>query len=109
MTHFALDKKDELATFSKYRIICTCGSVYVATTKRSVNTTIRQYKAHCRLGHTEKSAITEPTLNNTYYGMQFEQILTTTSFSYAQIVLKGNQNAKTTLSKQKNIYKNKNQ
>ncbi|KAJ8916727.1 hypothetical protein NQ315_013931 [Exocentrus adspersus] len=53
------DKNDPLATLGVYRIPCTCGQVYIGTTKRSISTGIGEHKRHCRLGHTEKSAVAE--------------------------------------------------
>jgi len=40
-----------------YRIPCSCGSVYVGTSKGSVNTRIVEHKRSCRLGQTKKSAV----------------------------------------------------
>lgn len=60
----AKDQKDPLNSAGVYRIPCTCGSVYIGTTKRSINTRINEHKASCRLGHIEKSAVVEHTLGN---------------------------------------------
>ena len=45
----AKDKRDPLSGSGIYRIPGSCGSVYVETTKRSVNTRIKEHKANCRL------------------------------------------------------------
>lgn len=69
-----------LTTYGIYRIICTYGSVYVETIKRSVDTMIKEHTAHCRLGNTDKSAIANHTLNNANHRIRFDdsQVLATT-------------------------------
>lgn len=83
----AKDKRDPLATPGIYRIPCTCGKVYIGTTMRSVNTRIKEHKSNCRLGHTEKSAVAEHTLNNSNHRIRFEdtQVLATTNSYYARL------------------------
>ena len=83
----AKDKRDPLSTSGIYRIPCTCGSVYVGTTKRSVNTRIKEHKANCRLGQIEKSAVAEHTLTKTDHRIKFEdtQVLATTSSYHARL------------------------
>lgn len=53
------DPRDPLSSGGVYRIPCSCGSVYIGTTKRSVNTRIKEHKGNCRRGETEKSAVAE--------------------------------------------------
>ena len=43
---------------------CQCKQVYVGTTKRSINTRIKEHRRNCRLGETEKSAVAEHAVNN---------------------------------------------
>lgn len=83
----AKDKRDPLSTPGIYRIPCTCGNVYVGTTKRSINTRIKEHKANCRLGQIEKSAIAEHTLTKTDHRIKFEdtQVLATTSSYHARL------------------------
>jgi len=52
------DKRDSLSASGVYRISCSCGSVYIGTTKRSVSARIAEHKRSCRLGQTEKSTCT---------------------------------------------------
>ena len=56
------DKRDLLTSPGVYSIPCTCGKVYVGTTKRSINTRIQEHKRHCRLLQPEKSAVAQHTL-----------------------------------------------
>ncbi|XP_030766936.1 uncharacterized protein LOC115890753 [Sitophilus oryzae] len=58
----AKDPRDPLSSAGVYRIPCSCGSVYVGTTKRSINTRLTEHKRSCRLGQTEKSALAEHTI-----------------------------------------------
>ena len=69
----AKDPRDPLSTPGVYRIPCTCGSVYVGTTKRSVKTRITEHKRNCRYGHTEKSAVAEHTLSQDNHRIMFEE------------------------------------
>ena len=82
----AKDKKDPLSASGVYRIPCTCGSVYIGTTKRFINTRIKEHKANCRLGQTDKSAVAEHTLR-TDHRIKFEetQVLATTSAYYSRL------------------------
>lgn len=81
------DRRDTLSTPGVYRIPCSCGSVYIGTTKRSINTRIKEHKANCRLGHSEKSAVAEHTLNNTNHAIEFDktQVLCTTTAYYPRL------------------------
>ena len=83
----AKDKRDPLSSSGVYRIPCKCGSVYVGTTKRSVNTRIKEHKASCRLGQTEKSAVAEHALSDMDHHIKFEetQVLATTVSYHARL------------------------
>jgi len=54
-------------------MLCCCGSVYIGTTKRSVNTIIAEHKRSCRLGHTEKPAVAEHALSRGH-DIRFEEV-----------------------------------
>jgi len=62
----AKDKRDPLSASGIYRIPCSCGSEYIGTTNRSVNTRIEEHKKSCRLGQTEISAVAEHALSRGY-------------------------------------------
>lgn len=42
-----------------YRIPCSCGQVYIGTTKRSIATRLKEHDRNSRLGQIEKSAVAE--------------------------------------------------
>ena len=42
-----------------YRIPCSCGQVYIVTTKRSIATRLKEHDRNSRLGQIEKSAVAE--------------------------------------------------
>ena len=42
-----------------YRIPCSCGQVYIGTTKRSVATRLKEHERHSRLKQVDKSAVAE--------------------------------------------------
>lgn len=44
------------------RISCSYGSVYIGTTKRSINTRIKEHKSNSTIGYTDKSVIAENAL-----------------------------------------------
>lgn len=45
---------------------------YIDKTKISANTRIKTHKLHCKLGHTQESAIADYTLNNKDHRIYFE-------------------------------------
>ena len=47
----AKDTRDLLATAGVYRIPCSCGKVYIETTKRTIKTRLTEHKRCCRLEH----------------------------------------------------------
>ena len=55
----AKDTRDPLTSAGVYRIPCNCGDVYIGTTKRSVNTRLKEHMRHCRQIETEKSAVAD--------------------------------------------------
>jgi len=69
----AKDKRDRLSASGVYRIPCSCGSVYIGTTKGSVNTRIAEHKRICRLRQTEKSAVAEHALSKGH-DIRFEEV-----------------------------------
>jgi hypothetical protein len=81
------DPRDPLSTPGVYRIPCSCGSVYVGMTKRSVNTRLSEHKRSCRLGQVEKSAVAEHTLEQEGHRIRFEdtQVIARESKYYPRI------------------------
>lgn len=67
----AKDNRDPLSAAGVYRIPCSCGKVYIGTTKRSMGTRLKEHKANCRLGQTEKSAVAEHALTDGDHSIQF--------------------------------------
>ncbi|GJQ84994.1 hypothetical protein Trydic_g3656 [Trypoxylus dichotomus] len=53
------DPRDPLTSTGVYGIPCSCGLVYIGTTKRSINTSLKEHKRNCRLGQADKSAVAE--------------------------------------------------
>ncbi|XP_030758072.1 uncharacterized protein LOC115883811 [Sitophilus oryzae] len=84
----AKDKRAPLSSAGIYRIPCSCGSVYIGTTKRSVGTRLTEHKRNCRLGQTEKSAVAEHALRDGDHKIQFEdtQVIATTSGYHPRLV-----------------------
>ncbi|XP_030762746.1 uncharacterized protein LOC115887456 [Sitophilus oryzae] len=84
----AKDKREPLSSAGIYRIPCSCGSVYIGTTKRSVGTRLTEHKRNCRLGQTEKSAVAEHALRDGDHKIQFEdtQVIATTSGYHPRLV-----------------------
>lgn len=68
----AKDARDPLASGGVYRIPCSCGRVYIGTTKRSAATRIKEHRCCCRLLQPEKSAMAEHILANSSHEMIFE-------------------------------------
>ena len=62
MLWLAKDRRDPLTTAGVHRIPCSCGQVYIGTTKRSIHTRIKEHERHCRLKQPEKSAVAEQVL-----------------------------------------------
>ncbi|XP_030764983.1 uncharacterized protein LOC115889168 [Sitophilus oryzae] len=84
----AKDKRVPLSSVGIYRIPCSCGSVYIGTTKRSVGTRLTEHKRSCRLGQTDKSAVAEHALRDGDHKIQFEdtQVIATTSGYHPRLV-----------------------
>nr|XP_060615668.1 uncharacterized protein LOC132765391 [Anolis sagrei ordinatus] len=72
MLRSAKDKRDPLTSAGVYRIPCSCGQVYIGTTKRSAQTRIKEHERHCRLLQPEKSAIAEHLMNQPGHSILFE-------------------------------------
>ena len=51
------DMREPLSTAGVYRIPCSCGDVYIGTTKCSIQTRVKEHERHCRLHQLEKSSI----------------------------------------------------
>ncbi|XP_048523240.1 uncharacterized protein LOC125504793 [Dendroctonus ponderosae] len=77
-----------LATAGIYRIPCSCGSVYIGTTKRSVATRIEEHRRNCKLGHVEKSAVAEHALSDGIHNIYFgeAQVLATTTGYHPRLI-----------------------
>ncbi|XP_060537097.1 uncharacterized protein LOC132708630 [Cylas formicarius] len=84
----AKDKRDLLSAAGVYRIPCTCGKVYVGTTKRSVATRIKEHQRSCRLGQTDKLAVAEHALSEGDHNILFGEarLLAPTSGYHARLV-----------------------
>ncbi|XP_062837651.1 uncharacterized protein LOC134299269 [Anolis carolinensis] len=72
MLRSAKDKRDPLSSAGVYRIPCSCGQVYIGTTKRSAQTRVKEHERHCRLIQPEKSAIAEHLMNQPGHRILFE-------------------------------------
>nr|XP_060632240.1 uncharacterized protein LOC132775540 [Anolis sagrei ordinatus] len=72
MLRSAKDKRDPLTCAGVYRIPCSCGQVYIGTTKRSAQTRIKEHERHCRLLQPEKSTIAEHLMNQPGHSILFE-------------------------------------
>ncbi|XP_074031670.1 uncharacterized protein [Leptinotarsa decemlineata] len=68
----AKDKRDPLSVAGVYRKPCTCGKVYIGTTKRSMGTRLKEHKRNCRLGQADKSAVAEHALSEGDHIILFE-------------------------------------
>ena len=56
------DKRHPHSSAGVYEIPCSCGQVYIGTTKRSIATRLKEHNRHSRLGQTEKSSVAEHSL-----------------------------------------------
>ena len=76
----AKDPKDALAVAGVYRIPCSCGAVYIGTTKRSIKTRLAEHERNCRLGHTDKSAVADHAYSDPGHNIEFSNtdVLSTT-------------------------------
>ncbi|GJQ82060.1 hypothetical protein Trydic_g6933 [Trypoxylus dichotomus] len=70
-----------------YGIPCSCGLVYIGTTKRSINTRLKEHKRNCRLAQTDKSAVAEHALQDGEYNINFAntEVLSTVSHFYTRL------------------------
>ncbi|XP_072845561.2 calmodulin-lysine N-methyltransferase isoform X3 [Pogona vitticeps] len=87
MLRSAKDRRDPLTTAGVYRIPCSCGQVYIGTTKRSIHTRIKEHERHCRLKQPEKSAVAEHAIKQTGHEILFHntEILDNTSNHYVRL------------------------
>ncbi|KAM6473987.1 uncharacterized protein PHA67_006582 [Liasis olivaceus] len=87
MLKSAKDKRDPLTTAGVYRIPCSCGQVYIGTTKCSIHTRIKEHERHCRRQQPEKSAVAEHALKHTGHKILFEntEILDNTNSHYTRL------------------------
>jgi hypothetical protein len=70
----------ELRTPGVYNIPCECCQVYIGQTGQSIETRIKKHNRHIQLGHPDKSAVAEDTLNHDHLiTFQDTQILSTKS------------------------------
>ena len=68
----AKDYRDPKTSGGVYRIPCSCGQVYIGTTKRSTNTRLQEHKRCCRLQQRDKSSVAEHALENPNHQLLFE-------------------------------------
>ena len=87
MLQSAKDKRDPLTTAGVYQIPCSCGQVYIGTTKRSIHTRIKEHERHCRLKQLEKSAVAEHALKQAEHEILFQntEVLDDTSNHYVRL------------------------
>ena len=68
----AKNSRDPETCGEVYRIPCSCGDVYIGTTKRSVSTRIKGHGRHCRLRDTERSAVAQHIVMNPEHKIAFD-------------------------------------
>ena len=68
----AKDSRDPKTCGGVYHIPCSCGDVYIGTTKRSANTRIKEHKRHCHLRYTERSAVAQHMVKNPEHKIAFD-------------------------------------
>ena len=68
----AKDKRDPLTTAGVYQIPCSCGQVYIGTTKCSIHIRMKEHERHCRLKQPEKSAVAEHALKQAGHEILFQ-------------------------------------
>ena len=87
LTRSPKDAVDNLEKAGVYKIPCSCGEVYIGTTKRSFNTRIKEHKRCCRLNQIDKSAVAEHAILNDNHHILFDEtkILSTTKSYYARL------------------------
>ncbi|XP_025833283.1 uncharacterized protein LOC112905332 [Agrilus planipennis] len=83
----AKDPRDPLTPAGVYRIPCSCGGVYIGTTKRSIKTRIAEHERCCRLLQPEKSALAEHSIGDPNHVINYDgtTVLSTTSQNYARL------------------------
>lgn len=81
------DSRDPLSSAGVYRIPCSCGSVYVGTTLRSIKTRISEHERNCRLNQFDKSAVAEHTQEKGNHIIKFRdtKVLSTTSHFFPRL------------------------
>ena len=68
----AKDSRDPKTCGGVYRIPCSCGNMNIGTTKRSVNTRIKEHDRHCCLRDTERSAVAQHIVMNPEHKIGFD-------------------------------------
>lgn len=83
----AKDTREPLSSAGVYRIPCSCGAVYIGTTKRSINTRIQEHKRSCRLMKPERSAVAEHVLAESSHSINYNEttVLSTTTHYYTRL------------------------
>ena len=73
MLRSAKDKRDLFTTAGVYLIPCSCGQVYIETTKRSIHTRIKEHERHCGLKQLgKKMAVAEHALKQAGHEILFQ-------------------------------------
>ncbi|GJQ88571.1 hypothetical protein Trydic_g23068 [Trypoxylus dichotomus] len=64
-----------------------CGLVYIGTTKRSINTRLKEHKRNCRLGQTDRSAVVEYALQDGDHNINYvnTEVLSTVPHYYTRL------------------------
>ncbi|KAK9874835.1 hypothetical protein WA026_005651 [Henosepilachna vigintioctopunctata] len=83
----AKDPRDKLSSAGVYKIPCSCGSVYIGTTKRSIKTRLKEHEGHCRRVQPEKSAVAEHAYNNLEHNIKYDdaEVLSTDRNYHARL------------------------
>ena len=68
----AKDSRDPKTCGGIYHIPCSCGDIYIGTTKRSVKTMIKEHERHCCLRDTERSAVAQYMVLNPKHKIGFD-------------------------------------
>ncbi|GJQ72908.1 hypothetical protein Trydic_g1554 [Trypoxylus dichotomus] len=81
------DSRDPLTSTGVYGIPCSCGLVYIGTTKRSINTRLKEHKRNCRLGQTDKYAVAEHAPEDGDHSINFAntEVLSTVSHYHTRL------------------------
>ena len=83
----AKDSRDPKQCGGVYHISYSCGDVYIGTTKRSVNTRIKEHERHRRLRDTEWPAVAQHIVMNPKHKIAFDdtKLICNTQYYYPRL------------------------